>query len=137
MGVLILQRYYSAATGGFYLEGIRDIPTDAVAISDDTFATLMDAQAAGREIRPDATGQPTAIARAFSTDEVLAQIRARRDRLLADSDFTQLPDSPLTADQRAAWASYRAALRALPETYAADPAAIVWPAAPQTATIPA
>lgn len=42
--------------------------------------------------------------------------RPQRDQLLAASDWTQLPDAPLTDDQRAAWRTYRQALRDLPET---------------------
>lgn len=37
-----------------------------------------------------------------------------RDELLALSDWTQMPDSPLDADTKAAWATYRQALRDLP-----------------------
>lgn len=50
--------------------------------------------------------------------QCLADIRARRNKLLARSDFTQLPDSPLTDDQKAAYQTYRQQLRDLPETYA-------------------
>jgi hypothetical protein len=38
-------------------------------------------------------------------------IRPERDQLLADSDWTQLNDSSLSEDKRAAWAAYRQALR--------------------------
>lgn len=43
-------------------------------------------------------------------------LRSRRDRLLFACDWTQLPDAPLSAAQKAAWRSYRQALRDLPET---------------------
>lgn len=48
----------------------------------------------------------------------LAEIRARRNKLLARSDFTQLPDSPLTDEQKAQYQTYRQQLRDLPQTYA-------------------
>jgi hypothetical protein len=51
-------------------------------------------------------------------EQCLAEIRARRDKLLARSDFTQLPDSPLSDEQKAAYQTYRQQLRDLPETYA-------------------
>ena len=38
-----------------------------------------------------------------------------RDQLLAASDWTQLPDSPFDAATKLAWATYRQALRDLPE----------------------
>lgn len=63
-------------------------------------------------------------------------IRQRRAQLLAWSDWTQLPDSPLTAEKKQAWAAYRAALRNLTTEFAdavnADD--IVWPTNPNTPT---
>jgi hypothetical protein len=51
-------------------------------------------------------------------------IRAERNRLLVDSDWTQLPDAPVDA---AVWATYRQALRDI--TTQANPFNIVWPEA--------
>lgn len=59
-----------------------------------------------------------------------AEARAARDARLAACDWTQLADAPLTAEARAAWASYRAALRALPGQ-PGWPATITWPEAPR------
>ena len=53
-------------------------------------------------------------------------IRAERNKLLADCDWTQLPDA--SADV-AAWAAYRQALRDI--TSQANPFEVVWPTAPQ------
>ena len=39
-----------------------------------------------------------------------------RQNLLPASDWTQLPDSPLSAEDKAAWATYRQQLRDLPNT---------------------
>jgi len=55
-------------------------------------------------------------------------VRADRNQRLASCDWTQLPDSPLSVDQKAQWASYRQALRDV--TQQSDPFAIVWPTAP-------
>lgn len=44
----------------------------------------------------------------------LASVRNQRDQLLKQSDWTQIPDSALTAEQKAAWAEYRQQLRDLP-----------------------
>jgi hypothetical protein len=52
-------------------------------------------------------------------------IRAQRNKLLVDCDWTQLPDAPVDA---AAWATYRQALRDI--TTQANPFAIVWPESP-------
>lgn len=43
-----------------------------------------------------------------------ANMRAARDRALAASDWTQISDSPLSAEKKAEWATYRQALRDLP-----------------------
>ena len=48
-------------------------------------------------------------------------MRKIRDSLLAASDWTQMPDSPLTDDERAAWATYRQALRDAPATWTLSP----------------
>jgi hypothetical protein len=52
-------------------------------------------------------------------EEVLAEwwaerMRMHRDRLLAESDWTQVADSPV---DREAWATYRQALRDFPATW--------------------
>ena len=60
------------------------------------------------------------------------RLRGRRNELIAKSDWTQMPDSPLTDTQKTAWADYRQALRDLPQnvgeiTSLAD---VVWPIPP-------
>ena len=57
-------------------------------------------------------------------------IRAKRDQLIQDSDWTMIPGA--TVDQLA-WATYRQILRDLPQTYAATgPESVVWPEPPST-----
>lgn len=56
-----------------------------------------------------------------------ANVRTERNRLLAESDWTQLPDSPPDA---LAWGVYRKALRDLP-SQPGFPWDIIWPEAPQ------
>ena len=52
-------------------------------------------------------------------DEWLVErMRLHRDRLLAESDWTQLPDAPV---DKAAWATYRQALRDFPATWTPGP----------------
>lgn len=55
-------------------------------------------------------------------------IRLERNRKLADSDWTQLSDAPLTNTETANWASYRQALRDI--TNQTDPFNINWPVSP-------
>jgi hypothetical protein len=54
-------------------------------------------------------------------------IRAERNKLLAASDWTQLPDASADAP---AWATYRQALRDV--TTQANPFAIIWPESPSS-----
>lgn len=55
------------------------------------------------------------------------QVRAERDRLLAESDWTQVADAPV---DQAAWATYRQALRDVPEQQG-FPHDVIWPVKPE------
>ena len=44
-------------------------------------------------------------------------IRLYRNELLTRSDWTQLGDTPFTAEQKDAWTAYRQTLRDLPQDY--------------------
>ena len=70
-------------------------------------------------------------------DYVLEQIgawdalRTHRDRLLYQSDWTQIGGAPLSGTSIQAWASYRQALRDLPAN-TSNPIDVVWPPPPPT-----
>jgi len=49
-----------------------------------------------------------------ANDRLAAEHRATRNELLATSDWTQMPDSPLTDETKTSWATYRTSLRTLP-----------------------
>ena len=53
-------------------------------------------------------------------DYLLERMRLHRDRLLKESDWTQVADAPV---DRQAWATYRQALRDFPATWTAGPTA--------------
>ena len=53
-------------------------------------------------------------------------VRAQRDQLLVNSDWTQVANAP---GDKAAWATYRQALRDLPAS-GSDPDALTWPTSP-------
>ena len=61
--------------------------------------------------------------------DALRAVRARRDELLASSDWTQMQDAPLPPHESAAWRAYRKALRDLPATADAD-GHVTWPSRP-------
>jgi hypothetical protein len=48
------------------------------------------------------------------------RLRKERSDALTESDWTQMPDSPLTDAQKKAWQDYRQKLRDLPETLGSD-----------------
>ena len=60
------------------------------------------------------------------------ELRPLRDLYLSGSDWTQVSDSPLTAEQRTEWQMYRQKLRDLPADYAHVTSIddVVWPTAP-------
>lgn len=71
-----------------------------------------------------------------TTDELnkaaLVQLRRKRDRLLADSDWTQINDVPFEPSQKAQWISYRKSLRDLVDQYSevTDINDVQWPQKP-------
>lgn len=99
------------------------IPKGAKEISLADFDALMREQQSGKRIVLQA-GSPKAIAHVRPTADEVAHNRSRRDRLLRDSDWTQLLDAPLTSAQQSQWAAYRTALRNL------NPSRPSWPVAP-------
>lgn len=57
------------------------------------------------------------------------EARAKRDKLLAATDWTQVLDSPIDAETREAYRVYRQALRDIPEQEG-FPETITWPELP-------
>ena len=58
-------------------------------------------------------------------------VRSIRTGLLSACDWTQVPDAPLSPEQKAAWLAYRQALRDLPtEQPNATRDTVVWPQEP-------
>jgi hypothetical protein len=66
-------------------------------------------------------------------NEDVPDIRLIRNQILADSDWTQFPDSPLSDSKKSEWVIYRQALRDIPYVYA-DAISIddiIWPTKPE------
>ena len=62
-------------------------------------------------------------------DEQWVAVRASRDQRLQFSDWTVLPDVPLTIEKKAEWETYRQELRDI--TDQPDPFNINWPTPPE------
>ena len=54
------------------------------------------------------------------------KVRTKRNKLLAESDWTQVADAPV---DQSAWANYRQALRDVP-AQSGFPKAVLWPETP-------
>lgn len=112
---------------GFYRREIHGdaVPSGAIEISDEVHAAWI-ADTAGQRWNGAAL---EACAPSPPPHITADQARAQRNALLAACDWTQLADAPLSAEARAAWAAYRAALRDVP-AQPGFPEAIAWPAPP-------
>ena len=69
---------------------------------------------------------------ASPTDLILASVRVTRDQMLTSTDWTQLPDVVFNAGVKAAWATYRTALRNVPSANSSVTSIddVVWPTKP-------
>lgn len=86
----------------------------------DEFGTYYDTPPAGSDV-VDSPDQ----------EQALKDVRNWRNELLLESDYTQLPDAPLTAAQVQQWRVYRQALRDYPkQVNVNDWSAPPWPVAP-------
>lgn len=80
----------------------------------------------GEVVEVDMTADEIAAFHASATADAWERLRAERNRLLAESDWTVLADTPTPT---AAWKTYRQALRDLP-AHTTDPFNVVWPTPP-------
>lgn len=62
-------------------------------------------------------------------NQLWENIRNERNQLLLECDWTQLSDSPLTAEKKTEWQTYRQELRDI--TNQSDPKDIIWPTKPE------
>ena len=90
---------------------------DALPLSDQVPVVLTDRDADWVDIPFEEVKQE-----ALDTYLLIQRIRMKRDRLLQESDWTQLIDAPV---DREAWADYRQALRDLPQQEG-FPGELVW-----------
>jgi len=106
--------YYETQFNTVVYEGLN-IPKDP---SNRDYAQFLQEQARGEaELVPYVPPAPT-----------WEQIRAQRDGLLKDSDWSAFPDAT-PKPSKEAWLDYRKALRDLPQTFS-SPEEVVWPTKP-------
>ena len=118
--------YYSPTTKGFYDTdlGYPSFPQDIIEITKEQHAAFL------HGMNMQSKELVLSGSNLVLQDRVVVitweQIRSRRNNLLALSDYTQMADWP---GDKEAWATYRQALRDLPQTYA-NAADVIWPAKP-------
>jgi hypothetical protein len=68
----------------------------------------------------------------FNSERFWVDVRQERDLKLAQSDWTQIADSPLSGEAKAEWATYRQALRNVPANNqsATSTEGVSWPTGP-------
>ena len=74
----------------------------------------------------------------MSDTEEMKQLRGHRNMLLTNSDWTVMPDSPLSDSKQTEWKTYRQALRDLPASsspnldsyYKLNLTSVTWPTKP-------
>ena len=71
---------------------------------------------------------------AETADDILAEnlidFRINRNKMLSDSDWTQMIDSPLSDSKKTEWQTYRQALRDMPSQEGFDPLNPTYPTQP-------
>lgn len=99
-------------------------------IADVTYDPLTQRKVEGQFVLVDTQWTLFMVAENLPQADAEASVRGQRDLLLSECDWTQLPDSPLSADSKAAWATYRQALRDI-TGQAGFPYSVVWPTPPE------
>jgi hypothetical protein len=128
---------YSKSTNGFYLREVHgeNTPSDAIEISDELYNTLLLGINNGGTVIIDSNGQPVLVPRSDADTALYNSnvVRAQRDQLLSNTDWTELPSvQALHASDptwAASWATYRQALRDI-TTQPGFPGTVTWPTAP-------
>lgn len=114
-------RYWSIEDAGF----VEELPEDAVCglCAPDIEESTIEALIACLDFFHLPKGE-------LKTDaEYAAEVRERRNTLIAETDYLVMPDYPLDEERKAAVLAYRQALRDVPEQ-AGFPRQIDWPVKP-------
>lgn len=126
-----MKYFYSPTTSGFYIDVINSvIPEDVFEVPEEEYKALFEGQSKGKSIVY--KSRKLQLVDPEKMEKTWDDIRLRRDTLLANSDWTQMPDSPLSEEMRTKWQVYRQKLRDITTAYS-DPNKVVWPLAPSEA----
>ena len=118
--------YYSPTTKGFYDTnfGYPSLPQDIIEITREQHEQFLNGM--NMQNKELVLSEGNLILQDRVVVITWEQIRSRRNNLLTLSDYTQMADWP---GDKTTWATYRQALRDLPQTYT-NAADVIWPTAP-------
>lgn len=123
--------YFDPTRQGFIHDDIiSDIPSDAIALDEKQYVYFLGEIAKGKMLD---LVDGKIVAREQPSDISWDDIRRKRNTLLAACDWTQVADVPLTSAQKAAWNTYRQALRDITDKVKANSngeLTVTWPTAP-------
>ena len=108
------------------LDVVFESPAPATTVYQTAFKDGVEQDAQGRWVWKWSISEMDDDAKAAKDAEAAKGVRATRDAKLAETDWTQVADAPV---DQTAWATYRQALRALPEQ-AGFPHNVTWPTKP-------
>jgi hypothetical protein len=90
-----------------------DIPNDCLEITDETWEQLLDDSK-----KWNGTEWVTFDPRDYVSDTLRWQkLRIFKNQVLSSSDWTQIPDAPLTTEQKTSWAAWRQQVRDVPQNF--------------------
>jgi hypothetical protein len=121
--------YFSASQKAFYSLEVFDItsmPTDVIEISETLHQEMLHKLNHEQMDIVVSDNQDISYVDRATAVATFEYIRNRRNRLLSECDYTQMPDWP---GDKVAWAVYRQALRDV--TNVANPEDVVWPTPPE------
>ena len=108
------------------LDPVFESPTPTTTRYQTAFKDGVEQDAQGRWLWKWSISEMDDDAKAAKDAEQAKAVRSDRDKRLSDTDWTQVADAPV---DKAAWATYRQALRDVP-TQAGFPYDITWPSKP-------
>jgi hypothetical protein len=117
--------YFSIENDGFYNSDAGvPIPNNAIEITEEQYNYFIATMNAENKMLVLEDGELVLKPRQYETSWEI--IRQKRNRILSQSDYTQMPDWP---GNKIVWATYRQALRDITTSFS-DPNEVVWPKAP-------
>lgn len=124
--------YYSQKYGTFFIKGYNsEIPNDAILVSKEQHEHLLNEKSKGKIITVKNGKLVATEPEPEPVESQIVSIRKKRNKLLKDSDWTQMNDCPLSEEKRQEWIAYRQALRDITDTFKGNLNNIVWPTKPE------